>query len=89
MKNDGPTTTGGGGGLLKTLQKYGNSYALIIDKAILDATGITPETQLRVTIQGSSLTLTPNNIGAGPERVTESIKKLRPAYGEMLKNLAK
>ena len=88
MKSDGPTTTGGTQ-VVKTLQKYGNSYALIIDKALLDAMGITPETQLKVTVQGGGLTITTHNVGAGPERISASIAKLRPAYGEMLRNLAK
>jgi antitoxin component of MazEF toxin-antitoxin module len=88
MKNDGPTSAGGPG-VFKRLQKYGNSYALIIDKGMLDVMGVTPETDLNVNVQSGGLTVTPSNVGAGPERVAASIKKLRPIYGEMLKNLAK
>jgi antitoxin component of MazEF toxin-antitoxin module len=87
MKNDGPTVAGGTS-MVKTLQKYGNSYALIIDKAILDATGITPETQLKVTVLGDSLTITPSNVGLGRERVDEIMSRVERDYGKALKKLS-
>ena len=74
--------------MIKILQKHGNSQALLIEKSILDALGIEPGTQLEITISGQSLIITPVNVGVGRQAVAESIKKLRPRYGEMLKNLA-
>jgi antitoxin component of MazEF toxin-antitoxin module len=74
--------------MVKTLQKHGNSQALVIDKALMDAMGITPETPLQVTVSGNSLVVTPAHIGVGREAVANSIQKLRPRYGEMLKKLA-
>ena len=74
--------------MIKTLQKHGNSQALVIEKSILDALGIEPGTQLEITVSGQSLIITPVNVGVGRKAVAESIKKLRPRYGEMLKNLA-
>jgi len=74
--------------VVKTLQKDGNSQALVIEKPLMDALGIGPDTPLQVVISGSSLIITPVNIGVGRERVQESIKRLLPRYGEMLKNLA-
>ena len=50
--------------------------------------GIEPDTPLQVVVSGNSLIVTPVNVGVGPEAVSESIKKLRPRYGQMLKNLA-
>jgi len=32
--------------------------------------------------------VTPVNVGVGREEVAESVKKLRPRYGQMLKHLA-
>ncbi len=87
MKSDGPTTTGGMQ-VVKTLQKYGNSYALIIDKALLDAMGITPETQLKVTVQGDSLTLCPSNVGIGRARVDALMDEIERDYGRALKKLS-
>jgi antitoxin component of MazEF toxin-antitoxin module len=75
--------------MTKTLQKYGNSHALVLDKALMDAAGIKPETPLIIGVQGGCITIRASNVGIGPERVAASIAKLRPEYDEMLKNLAK
>lgn len=75
--------------MTKTLQKYGNSHALIIDKAIMDATGIGPDTPLTIQVHGGCLTIRPANVGLGAERVVASIAKLRPRYEQMLKSLSR
>lgn len=72
----------------KMLQKYGNSHALIIDKAILEAAGITPETPLQVIPHNGIITIKAENVGLGPEAVAEALKRLRPTYEQMLRNLA-
>ena len=74
--------------MVKTLQKHGNSQALVIEKPLLDALGIDGDTPLQVTVSGNSLIITPINVGIGPEAVADSIKKLRPKYSKMLKHLA-
>ncbi len=74
--------------MIKTLQKHGNSQALVIEKSILDALGIEPDTPLEIVVSGQSLIITPVNVGVGRRTVAESIKKLRPGYGDMLKKLA-
>ena len=77
--------------LVKTLQKRGNSHALVIDKTLMDQLGITPDTPLQLTVTGGSLVVRPVQSGAGRERVADSLAKLRkqPGYPEMLSNLAK
>ncbi len=75
--------------MVKTLQKHGNSHALVIEKPLMEAMGITAETQLQVTVSGSAMIVAPVNVGVGREAVASSIKKLRPRYEGMLKNLAK
>ena len=74
--------------MIKKLQKHGNSHALVIDKALMEAMGITPDSELQVTLNGSSLQVTPANVGVGEERVDEIMRDLRPKYDQMLKNLA-
>ena len=74
--------------MIKTLQKHGNSQALVIEKALLEAMGIGSDTPLQVTVSGHSLIVTPVNVGVGRQEVAKSIEKLRPRYGQMLKNLA-
>jgi antitoxin component of MazEF toxin-antitoxin module len=74
--------------VIKKLQSHGNSQALVIDKPIMEALGIDPDSELQVTVSGNSLIITPVNVGVGRQRVLEAIEKLRPRYGEMLKRLA-
>lgn len=75
--------------MIKTLQKHGNSHALVIEKALMDALGIEKDTPLQVTLSGNALVITPANSGVGKEAVEKSIAKLRPRYTGMLQNLAK
>lgn len=76
---------------VKKLQKRGNSHALVIDKTLMEQLGISPDTPLQLTVTGGSLVVRPVNSGAGPERVAQSLAKIRQqtGYPEMLSNLAK
>lgn len=74
--------------MIKTLQKHGNSRALVLDKPLLEALGIDEQTELQITISGNSLIVTPVHVGVGPDRVAEMVAELRPRYGDMLKRLA-
>lgn len=74
--------------MIKTLQKHGNSMALVIEKPMMEALGIKEDTPLQLTLNGNALIITPTNVGAGRERIEESLKKMRRRYGPMLKRLA-
>jgi antitoxin component of MazEF toxin-antitoxin module len=74
--------------MIKTLKKHGNSMALVIEKPMMEALGITEETPLQVTVNGNALVITPANVGVGPERMKAVIKEIRKRYGPMLKRLA-
>ena len=74
--------------MIKTLKKHGNSMALVIEKPMMEALGITEETPLQVTVSGNALVVTPANVGVGPERIKVVIKEIRKRYGPMLKRLA-
>ena len=43
----------------KTVSRHGNSYALVLERSLMDLLHITPETPLEVTTDGKSLTITP------------------------------
>jgi len=62
--------------------------ALVIEKPMMEALGITAETPLQVTVNGNALVVTPANVGVGPERMKAITKELRKRYGPMLKRLA-
>lgn len=74
--------------MIKMLKKHGNSMALVIEKPMMEALGITEETPLQVTVNGNALVVTPANVGVGPERMKVVIKEIRKRYGPMLKRLA-
>ena len=74
--------------MLKTLQKHGNSHALVFDKTMLEMLNIGPDTPLHLRIAGNSLVVTPADVGLGEESVRELVRELRPRYGKLLKDLA-
>jgi len=74
--------------MIKTLQKHGNSHALVIDKALMEALGIDEDTPLQVTLNGTTIVVTPVEVGLGEDVVAEAISGLRPKYARMLKRLA-
>ena len=75
--------------MIKRLRKHGNSHALPVDKATMEAMGIQADTPLQVTISGNTMIVTPANVGIGAEKVGKSLKKMRRRYGRTLKKLAK
>jgi len=74
--------------MTKTLQKYGNSGALIIDKALMETMGIDLDTPLTVTVQGNTLSIRPANVGIGRERTSEAMDQIERDYGDALKRLS-
>ncbi|HJU03642.1 MAG TPA: hypothetical protein VJ692_00715 [Nitrospiraceae bacterium] len=74
--------------MIKTLQKHGNSMALVIEKPMMEALGIKEDTPLQITLSGNALVITPANVGVGPEQMRQVLKDLRKRYGPMLKRLA-
>ena len=74
--------------ITKTLQRHGNTHALVIDKSLMEMMGIQPDTPLHLTISGNSLIVTPANVGFGDEKMKEVLDHLWPRYGQMFKNLA-
>ena len=74
--------------MVKTLQKHGNSQALVIEKPLMEALGIELDSPLQITVSGNSLVVTPVHVGIGRVKVGEIIDKLRPRYGDMLQRLA-
>ena len=45
--------------MIKTLTKHGNSYALVIEKPVLELLRVSPETPFEVVTDGQCLVLTP------------------------------
>jgi antitoxin MazE len=77
--------------MLKTLKRHGNSWALVLDKPILDLLNIQPDSPLEVSTNGHSLLVTP--VGAPTtERMAAFLKakgKAERKLAPVLKKLAK
>jgi len=73
--------------MVKTLTKHGNSYALVIDKPILDLLKIGPDTPLSVSTDGKSLFVSPSN-PARRKKFESAVEDTLRKYPNMLKRLA-
>ncbi|HKY35130.1 MAG TPA: hypothetical protein VJN18_04255 [Polyangiaceae bacterium] len=58
--------------MTKKLTRTGNSLALVLDRPILDATGIDDQTPLEVSTDGDVIVVTPIR----PKRRTSKLKKV-------------
>ena len=74
--------------MIKTLQRHGNSQALVLDKPILEMLGVREDTRLQISISGGSLVVTPVNVGVRRAEIDRVFDELQPRYGEMLRRLA-
>lgn len=74
--------------MVRMLKKFGNTQALVIEKALREQLGIDETTELEVTVDRGNLIITPVNVGLGADRVNALIDELRPTYEPMLKKLA-
>lgn len=75
--------------MIKTLTKHGNSYALVIDKPIMELLGITPETPLQLsTDDGISLKVVPVADDQRQAAFEAALAGANRKYGKVLKKLA-
>lgn len=74
--------------MIKKLTKHGNSWALVIDKPVLDLLKIDPETPLEISTDGQALLVTPAKPAERNERFRTALEKTNRKYGRALKRLA-
>jgi len=75
--------------MIKTLRRHGNSQALPVDKATMQAMGIGVDTPLQITISGNNMIVSPADVGVGQDVIDRSLRKMRQRYGHALRRLAK
>lgn len=73
--------------MVKNLIKHGNSYALVIDKPIMELLHIQPDTQLEISTDGTSLTVRPVD-SARYEKFQKVMDETFDQYHEAFKKLA-
>ncbi len=73
--------------MVKKLTKHGNSYALIIDKPIMELLNITPESPLEISTDGKSLVIRPAAT-ARQEKFDKVLDETCKQYHDAFKKLA-
>ena len=73
---------------MKRLAKHGNSYALVIDRPILDLLNIDPETPLEVTTDGKRLIVIPGGASARRKKFDAAQEAAHKRYGRAFQKLA-
>jgi len=74
--------------MAKTLTKHGNSYALVIDKPILELLRITPDTPLELATNGDTLVVRAIRDKERQKRLDKTLKDINRKFGRALKKLA-
>lgn len=72
----------------KKLVRHGNSWALVIDKPILELLGISGKTALQIEIDGRRLVVTPTNGQSRKDRLRKDLEWLHREHGPTLRRLA-
>ncbi len=72
----------------KKLIRHGNSYALIIDKPILELLRIDPETPLEVSTDGRSILISPEGVGENDGAFENAVRRVHERFGDAMRRLA-
>lgn len=74
--------------MIKNLVKHGNSWAIVIDRPILDLLKICPEDPVEITTDGRTMTISPASAADRKAKVQAARKKINVKYSAAFKKLA-
>ena len=74
--------------MIKTLRKIGNSTGLVLDKATLEAVGLSEGDEVHVTVTSSSIVLMPAHRVAGAEQFEAAAERVMTKRKDLLRRLA-
>jgi antitoxin component of MazEF toxin-antitoxin module len=77
-----------GQAMIKNLVKHGNSWAVVIDRAILDLLKIAPESQVELTTDGQSIRIAPVNSDDKKTKVRAARSKVNSKHSKAFRKLA-
>jgi antitoxin component of MazEF toxin-antitoxin module len=75
--------------VIKNFVKHGNSWALVIDRPILDLLKISPEQPVELTTDGKTMLIAPVSTADKTTRVRAARKKINARYSKAFQKLAK
>lgn len=73
----------------KRLTRTGNSLALVLDRDLLDRTGISAETVLEVSTDGDVIVVTPKRTKGRAEKLRQAMGRADARYDGVFRRLAK
>jgi antitoxin MazE len=74
--------------MIKKLTKHGNSYALVIERPIMDLLQINEKSALYVTTDGHNLIISPAEDKKKQSEFESALKEVNRKYGKALKRLS-
>ena len=74
--------------MIKNLVKHGNSWAVVIDRPILDILKIDPESPLKLTTDGKSILIAPATGDDAKAKVRQARAKVNAKHSKAFKKLA-
>jgi antitoxin MazE len=74
--------------MIKNLTKHGNSYALVVEKPILELLRVSPETAFEIVTDGQCLVLTPIRDSAEEKKFQAALDTVHKRFGRAMKRLA-
>jgi antitoxin MazE len=74
--------------MIKTLTKHGNSYALVIEKPILELLRVSPETSFEIVTDGQCLVLSPIRDSDDDAKFQNALDMVHKRFGRAMKRLA-
>jgi antitoxin component of MazEF toxin-antitoxin module len=72
----------------KRLTKTGNSLALVLDRPLLEATGIDARTTVEVSTDGDVIVITPVRSRTRSQRLDAALQEINDRYKGVFKRLA-
>ena len=74
--------------MLKRLIKHGNSRAIVVDKTILEAAGISEEALFQISVNPSGGLVIQSVQDTNPDKFREKFKELNKQHKKLMQNLA-
>jgi len=74
--------------MMKKLTRTGNSVAIVLDKPILEAVGLTENAEVEVSTDGQIIIIAPKRDSARARKFRKSAEKINRKYAGLFKRLS-
>lgn len=74
--------------MIKQLARHGNSWALVIDRGVMELIHMDPEAPVSITTDGTRLLIEPVRAAAGDTRFRAVMKRVHKKYARAFRKLA-